>query len=233
MLFNAETVTSPIKLRFTLSSAGSSFFKPQTADALGHQILEMVSKQRSFLELVERCFSGVLQPTCDEWRIIYARQMCVDYHLLLLPFGKTDGPLTPFQEAARLALYVSAQPIIHISKPSSTFARGMAAQLQDALVKVDMLAHCTPNREMVLWMLLLGLYITICKKQRAWYSGRISEVLESLDLHTVDQVDEVLQGFYNLGPSHSMIINDALAAAKAGHGELGGPDEKVPLKDSP
>lgn len=202
----------PTNLRSTLSLSPSSFFRPATADALGSKLLHLISEQRSYIRFMELCVLDLVRPTYEEMRVAYATQFSIEYQLLSLPFEETDKPLTPLQETVRLALYVSAQPIVHVSKPSAAVFRAIAAQLKESVERVDMLALCNNNRELLLWVLFVIAHISKGEEEWIWCVTRISQVVESLGLSTVKQIEDALRGFYHLGESFSATIEEARAS---------------------
>ena len=121
------------------------------ADALGSKLIHLITEQRYYLRFVQLRMFQMHQPTREQVRLVYAIQRFVEYHPLSLPFEKFDDPIISLQDCVRLALYISAQPVILGASPSSAFIRTLTTQLKASLEKVNFLTNVTIKTDFNVW----------------------------------------------------------------------------------
>ena len=181
---------------FMAGEMTASFFKPANAFLLGPEMLHLISEQRKYVLFKELCILDHLRPTYEDVQFIYTTQTLVEYQLLSLPFDNIGHPLTPAQESVRLALFVFAQPIITLTKPSSAFTRSMARQLKESLLCTEMPSLWSPNFDLLLWVLFIAAHISDGQEEWTWVVTHISKLVRLLRLQALNQVEEILLGFY-------------------------------------
>lgn len=190
----------------------SRFFEPLNAALLGPEILHLISEQAKCISFKELCVLDQLIPTYEDIQFIYTLQMVVEYRLLSMPFDTVQHPLTSAQESIRLALFVFAQPIISVTESSAAFTRSMARQLKESLERTEMSSLWAPNFDLLLWVLIIGAHIANGQEEYPWLIAHISKLVKILQLQAVDQIEQMLLGFYyfqrSFGPTLANVWND-------------------------
>ena len=151
----------------------------------------------------------LIQPTPQEVRAAFIMQIAVEYQLVSIQLDKTTAPLTPLQDSVRLALYLSTQPLIYVTRPNSAYVRNLATQIKDSLEEVDVQSLDVSHRELLLWMLFITAHNSKGEEGWTWCVPRIVEMIDFLGYSVVEQVENMLRGFYHFGDLFTATIIDA------------------------
>ncbi|KIX96204.1 uncharacterized protein Z520_07982 [Fonsecaea multimorphosa CBS 102226] len=138
-----------------------------------------------------------LNPAPDENEYINAKSYHFRYAALSAPFELRE-PASDKEEACRLAMLIFWFSNFQVSRPDSALNRTLTAQLKTALQASDLKGLWGPHYELLVWVLLLGAYISAGQRERPWFVLNLARVSRVLKLQTWDQVRQVLLKFFYL-----------------------------------
>ena len=148
--------------------------------------------------LQELCTSQHLDHTREDYTYVYTKKVWIEFQLLSYPHvqSEEEEPVTPAQEAVCLALYTFSQPIVFVTRASAAFPQAMARQLITTVKKADFSNLWGPCLELRLWVLFITAFLSQGEVHWIWLVAQISDLIDHLHIHTVEDMEEILMGFY-------------------------------------
>ncbi|OAP55302.1 hypothetical protein AYL99_10275 [Fonsecaea erecta] len=138
-----------------------------------------------------------LLPAPDENEYINAKSYHFRYAALSAPFEPRE-PASDKEEACRLAMLIFWFSNFQISRPDYALNRTLTAQLKTALQASDLKGLWGPHYELLVWVLLMGAYISAGQRERPWFVLNLARVSRVLNLRSWDDVRQVLLKFFYL-----------------------------------
>ena len=163
---------------------------------IGPRLLHHINRHCNYTTFHRLSAAGYLTPTDDDLRLIYMKRMSVEHQLLTLPF---ETGLGPFQNAIRLAVFTSSQPIILIAKVPCAFTRSMATQIRGFMEYSDRDRFLLQEPKLYLWVTFIGAMVSLRDWENLNFFGlEFERAARVLKLTYFKQVERILERFlYN------------------------------------
>jgi hypothetical protein len=187
---------------------GVGFSSPDVDKILGWRISQAFRDMTDVVQYREYYHSKQLQPVEAQLDFVNAKSYQFRYAVLSAPFEARE-PASDKEEACRLALLIFWFCNYQMSQPDSALNRTLTAQLKSALLESDLKGLWGPHFELLVWVLLLGAYISAGQRERPWFVLNLARVLRVLHLKEWAEVRALLLRFYYLDRIYAKGMRDS------------------------
>ena len=156
--------------------------------------------------------SPQLLPLDAEIDYINSKSYQFRYMALTTPF-EVRQPVSDKQEPCRLSMLIFWFGLKQVTKSDSALSRTLSMQLKNALQKTDLQGAWAPHLELLLWILMMGAYITAGQRERPWFILHLSRVAQIWGLKEWDAVRRVLLRFYYIDRVYATGMREAWTEA--------------------
>ena len=185
----------------TLNKLGTSFLQPQNLPLLGSELLSTILSRRTASLLQILCNTGYLDLSASDFHYFCLQVRSTEYQLVTMP---SSVPLTPLQEAIRLALlsfsFASTAPPKRLTSAyACCFASELGTALMDSLRSGCWGASGDYTNDLLLvWTLFTAVHASPGRKERTWLVIQLSKCLARGGYMDMESVREVLEGYFYL-----------------------------------
>jgi hypothetical protein len=191
-----------------LKSLGTGILNPAADDLFDWRISQAFRDMRDVVQYREYYHEKQVEPNAEENEYINAKSYQFRYAVLSAPFEPGE-PVSDKEEPCRIALLIFWFSNYQVAPPHSALSRTLTAQLKDALKKSDLRGLWGPHYELLVWVLMLGAFISAGQRERPWFVMNIARVGKLLKLQQWEEVRQRLLKCFYLDRVYAQGMKDA------------------------
>lgn len=191
-----------------MKQMGTGLSSPDVDTFLDWRISQAFRDMTDVVQYREYYHEKQLRPVPAELDYINAKSYQFRYAVLSAPF-EPRAPASDKEESCRLALLIFWFCNYQISQPDSALHRTLTAQLKTALQASDLKGLWGSHYELLMWVLILGAFISAGQRERPWFVLNLARVSRVLRLTDWTGARALLLRFYYLDRVYAKGMQDS------------------------
>ena len=177
---------------------GTGVLTPDMDKFLDWRILQAFRDMRDVIQYREYYHEKQVLPVEEENDYINAKSYQFRYTVLAAPFEQRE-PASDKEDACRLAMLIFWFCNYQVTAPDSALNRALTTQLKTALQASNLKGLWGPHYELLVWVLMLGAFISAGQRERPWFVMNLAKVSKVLEIQEWSQVRRLLLKYFYLG----------------------------------
>jgi hypothetical protein len=174
------------------SGSGCAFSAAIAADLLHSMLANIVADYQKLM--IVREMQRAMPSNNVDLHYVCLLEASIECRLQDLQFR---APLGPEQHAIRLAMLIySCIPLIAATGPTAVLSQTLACKIRSNLERTDLKSCWAPFSDILLWILVIGSFVSYQENQWSWFQSSVSELLSLMGVTSLLDMESRLRRCY-------------------------------------